>query len=161
MKHLLSSVLTIALFLFVGNSNVHAQTPLKSFDELIEALHTGKNVRLVIHYADCMLIDDNEIKEKSPDAVGGMPLDVYEYFAKGSIKNEKAFVVSSQTKLIENPKGAGFVYNYAKVRVDEDGKVTLTAAYLYPSDYSYLMNEKFFTEINTGENNGAAYFYSD
>lgn len=156
MRTLSASVLVLFLSSITG---LHAQKQLHSFAELISALNGGQSVRVVIHYGDCMLIDGNQIQEKSPDAVGGMPLDVYEYFAQGSIGNKQAFVVSSTSKLIQNPKGKGFVYNYAKIRVDEDGKVKLTANYLNPTDYSVLMDENFFTEINDGKNEGAAYFY--
>jgi hypothetical protein len=156
MKKLIFVLLFISGFLV---SEAFAQIQLKSFDDLVHALNTGKTVRAVIHYGDCMLIDDNEIQETSPDAVGGMDFDVYEYFARQSVRNEKAFVVSSAAKLIQNPTGEGFVYNYGKIRADEDGKVKITVNYVEPVDYTVLMDENFFTEINNGENKGAAYFY--
>jgi hypothetical protein len=153
----LVSLLLFASGIFI--SEAFAQTQLRNFDDLVHALNTGKTVRAVIHYGDCMLIDDNEIQESAPDAVGGMDFDVYEYIARQSVRNEKAFVVSSAAKLIQNPKGEGFVYNYGKIRADEDGKVKITVNYVNPTDYSVLMDENFFTEINDGNNKGAAYFY--
>ena len=67
------------------------------------SLKSGKQVRMVVYYNKCKLISDNEEKEKVPDAIGGMNLGVYEYFAKEAVKNKLAFVVASESKFIENP----------------------------------------------------------
>jgi len=97
---------------------------LKNFDELMAALNAGYNVKVVIHYGKCKLVTDNGVQDKSPDAIGGMTIDTYEYFApKAVCGNENASVVFSENKLIKNPKGKGFVYNYAKFRVEPTGKV--------------------------------------
>ena len=131
---------------------------LESFDQVMDALKQGKVVHAVFYYKDCQLISDNEIEEKSVDAIGGMKIDTWEYFAKGSIRNKEAFVVTSATKLIANPMGKGYVYNYVKLKIYESGKVKITANYVDSVTHEETMTENFFTEINAGEK-GAAHFF--
>ncbi|PKQ65454.1 hypothetical protein BZG02_00150 [Labilibaculum filiforme] len=132
---------------------------LESFEQLMDALKEGKTVKAVFYYKDCQLISDNEIEDKSVDAVGGMNFETWEFFAKGSIRNLEAFVVSSTSKLIANPLGDGYVYNYVKIKVKENGKVKITANYVDSVSHEETMSENFFTEINKGEV-GAAHFFA-
>jgi len=150
------------LFIFICGlllGSLKAQKQLKNFDELLQSLKSGKNVKMVVYYNKCKLIADNEEKEKVPDAIGGMQLNVYEYFAKESVKNKQAFLVASESKLIQNPKGDGFVYNYVKLRVSEDNKVKITAQYLDAKTFEVKMDENFFCEINDGKNDKGVYFF--
>jgi hypothetical protein len=148
----------VIFFLFISVIvSMQAETiQLLSFDELMNALKKGEIVRVVAHYGKCQLISGNEIQERVPDALGGMSIEVFEYFAKGSIRNEKAFVVFSQSSLINY---GGYIYNYAKFKVWEDGKVMITAQYADPNTFELQMDENFFGEINNGKNEGAIYFY--
>jgi hypothetical protein len=125
------------------------------------ALNSGKQVRMVIYYAKCQLISDNEIEEKVPVAVGGMNINVYEYFEKGAVRNDQAFIVFSESKLIRYPKGEGYVYNYVKVKITDDIKVKVTAEYLSPINFSVMMTENFFTSINDGKNEGGIILFSE
>jgi len=135
--------------------------PLKSFDELMIALREGKRVSVVIEYKKCQLISDNEIDEKVPDAIGGMEISTWEYFAKNAIRNDKAFVVTSESKLIERPREEGYVYNYVKLKVSDDNKVKVTARYLDAKTFEVYMDENFFGVIDDGKNEGGARFYCD
>jgi len=139
-------------------SSLNAQKQLKNFDELIQSLKSGKNINKVVFYKKCKLIADNEEKEKVPDAVAGMQQNVFEYFAKDAINNKQAFLVASESKLIQNPKGEGFVYNYVKMKVYEDNKVKITAQYLDAKTFEVKMDENFFCEINNGKNENGIYF---
>ncbi len=133
--------------------------PMKSFDELMEALNAGYEVRVVIHYAKCKLEIDGEIQESSPDAIGGMEIDVYEYFAPMTVYNKLAFVVNSKSKLIQNPLGEGYVYNYVKLKTYADNSVIVIAQYLDPLTYEVIMDEKFIGVINNGKNDEGVFFY--
>lgn len=151
-KLLLLSLLLIPGMLMAKNQK------LESFEQVMNALKQGKVVHAVFYYKDCQLISDNEIEDESVDAIGGMKIDTWEYFAKGSIRNKEAFVVTSATKLIANPKGKGYVYNYVKLKIYESGKVKITANYVHSVTHEETMTENFFTEINVGEK-GAAHFF--
>jgi hypothetical protein len=126
----------------------------------MDALNRGENVRTIIHYAKCTLILDNEIQKDSPDAISGLSIDTYEFFARKAVRNnEKAFLVFSANHFIQNPKGKGYVYYYGKVRVDEDGEIKITVSYVEPLTLEETMTEKFFTQINDGKNDGGVFFY--
>jgi hypothetical protein len=143
----------IAIFLFIIPFYSIAQQ-LGTFDELMSALKDGRKVTAVIHYAKFKLISDNEEQEKVPDAIGGMDLSTWEYFAPNAVKNKDAFVVFSENMLIKNPKGEGFVYDYVKVRISSDNKVKITAQYLETNSLSVKMDVNFFGILNDGKNDG-------
>lgn len=71
-----------------------SSSPIYSFQRLIEVLEAGGQVRAVFHYARCRLVIDGDTTQ-APDAVGGMDMDNFEYFAPQSVGNEMAFVSSS------------------------------------------------------------------
>ena len=148
---------TAVLHLFLLNVAAAQTTQLNNFDELMTALNTGESVRAVIHYGKCELIIDS-VSVEAPDAVGGMEFQTFEYFARMSIRNEKAYVTTSETVLIGHPY-YGYVYNYAKLRIYEDNFVQIIARYLDPKSYEVKMDETFTTIINDGNNEGAIYLY--
>lgn len=123
------------------------------------ALKAGKEIKAVFEYSKFRMISDNEEQEKVPDAIGGMELCTWEYFAANSVRNKEAFVVFSESKLIQNPKGDGFVYNYVKVRINSDNKVKITAQYVDSKTFEVKMDENFFGTINDGKNEGGATLY--
>lgn len=133
-----------------------APRPLESFDALMDALRGGHTVRVVADYGRCELIIDNE-PDQAPDAVGGMTIYAWEWFARGAVRNELAFVAFSHASLIEHPR-QGMVTNHVKFKVHEDGRVVISARYLDPVTFEETMFEKLFTTIARGDE-GAARFY--
>ncbi len=59
--------------------------PLTTTAEILAALTAGREVRAVFHYKNMTLVDDKGQTVAAPDAIGGMRLDTFEYFARGSI----------------------------------------------------------------------------
>ena len=149
--------LLLVVFWVIGSSAFAQGELLDSFDSLIEALKSGKEVRMVVDYGDSRLIAGNK-EEVAPRATGGMVVDTWEYFAENTIYNDQAFVVFSESKLIANPRGEGYVYNYVKIRVNADDSVRLIARYLQPLTLETLMDESFYTTVFDGSS-GAAKFY--
>ena len=147
----------VSSILFFYSLSFAQTTQLNNFGDLMDALNTGKSVRAVIHYGKCELIIDS-VAVEAPDAIGGMEFQTFEYFAKMSIRNEKAYVTTSETVLIGHPY-YGYVYNYAKLRIYEDNFVEIIARYLDPKSYEVKMDETFTTIINDGNNEGAIYLY--
>ncbi len=154
-------ITVIALLLLFAASLFAAPRQLTSYQKLEKALKTGSEVRVVIHYGECELYIEDEKVENSPDATGGMTLQPFEWFSAGLFGENPAYVVASKSVLIENPQGEGYVFNYAKIRINEKGDVTLIARYLDPETYEIRMEETFKTVLNNKKNKGAAYFYAD
>jgi len=117
---------------------------LVGFEELMESLTTGHEVRAVLRYGNCTL----DGAGPGPDAIGGMAVDTFEYFAEGVIGNDTAYVLFSETSFIS--VGANYVYDYVKVRVYEDLAVEVVAQYLDPVTFDVEMNETFDCPYDTG-----------
>jgi hypothetical protein len=153
-------LISFALIL-ASSAIVFAGEPVKNFADLMDALKKGQTVKVVIYYGKCQLISDNEIEDKSPDAIGGLTINTYEYFAAKSMHNENAFLATSETKLIQHPRTGNFVYNYVKIKITDDNKVQITAKYVDAKTYETVMDESFYTTINDGTNSGAFYLFKE
>lgn len=129
---------------------------LNSFDALLAALQKGETVRAVMHYGKCKLTVDGKT-EDGPNAVGGMPLLPFEYFAPMTIGNKRGFISCSETVLISKP--SGYVYNYVKMRIFDDNTVEINARYLTPGTFEVKMDETFSSPVNDGKNDAGVYFY--
>lgn len=148
---------TVMLYTFMTLTSFAQQ--LESFDELYKALLKGKEVRAVFHYAQCKMQVDS-VFETAPEAVGGMPVNSFEHFAKGVVRNPLAFLTFSETILISHPRH-GFIWNYVKCKVFEDNRVEINARYLTLKDYETVMNETFFGRINDGDNKEGVFFFKN
>jgi hypothetical protein len=154
---------TIILLALLTSSLSIAQKQIQNFDQLLEALKNGKSVKTVIYYGKCKLFSEGKEEEKSPDAIGGMRFDTYEYFDSSVFKGRvPSFVTTSQTILIKHPN-YGYVYNYVKIKVRKDNTIEITAQYLKPrwlsKKYKVIMDEIFKGTINDGTNDGSVSFY--
>jgi hypothetical protein len=136
------------LLLVLATSLALGAKPLRTFESLMDTLKGGNAVRVVVDYGQCKLLIDGK-EEKSPEAIGGMDWAAWEYFAKGVIRNEKAYVVSSHTQLIAHPR-YGHVHNYVRIRVFEDGEVNITARYLRTGTFEVVMDETFVGKLDKG-----------
>ena len=153
----------IATILFT--LTISAQTKLHSFDDVMNALKAGKSVKAVIYYGKCKLFSDGVEETESPNAIGGMRFDTYEYFDSSVFKGKQpSFITTSETILI-NQHHYGYVYNYVKIKVKADSSVEITARYLKPrkfsSKFKIVMDETFKSQINDGNNNGAVEFFAE
>lgn len=132
------------LILWLGllfTSLAGAQTPLADFAELMQELRAGRTVQLVADYSKTRAPGETSTNAEL-DAVGGMKLEAWEYFGRGVVRNERAYVASSKTVLIEHPS-RGFVYNYVRFRIFEDGEVEITARYLEPLTFQAVMESTY------------------
>jgi hypothetical protein len=144
---------------FVAAGRAEAQPqPLKTAAEIRGALSSGRQVRVVLHYKDMALVDEKGEPQKSPDALGGMDLATFEYFAAGAVGNKEGYFVASHTQLIRHPR-YGYVLNYVKLSVYDSGTVKIVAQYLSPTAYEVKMDETFTTTVADGTNKGAAVFF--
>lgn len=157
-KNVFMKKLILLLIICMPVISIAQTSELKSFDKIITSLKEGNKLQAVFYYQECELISDNEIVEKGVDAIGGMSIDTWEYFAEGVVRNKEAFVVSSSCQLIANPIGDGYVYNYVKLKIYASGKVKIAANYLNSVSYEQVMTENFFTIIFDGKE-GAAHFF--
>jgi hypothetical protein len=150
---------SILVTLFLLPIALHAQQRLLSFDDLLSALANGKNVRVVIHYAKCQLVIDS-VEQKAPDAIGGMDLSTFEYFAPGVVHPTKGYLASSKAVLIHHPRH-GYVQNYVRLRAYDDGTVEITARYLVPGTMEVVMDETFHGRLSAGNDDEGVSFFAN
>ncbi len=145
--------ITICILLIFSSHAFGQKKRIDSFTELYNNLIQGENVSVIIEYGKAILISDSGIT-KSIDAIGGMSLLPFEFFPKGSIRNEKAFISSSTTTLISHYR-YGTVYNYVKIRLYEDDTVEIIVNYFDSVTFAIKMKEMFRAQINSTNNGGA------
>jgi hypothetical protein len=75
------------------------------------------------HYAISKFVIDGK-EEKAPYAIGSIDLSKFEYFAKGSVWNDKAFISCSETVLISHPR-CSCVLNDVKLRIYDNDNLEL------------------------------------
>ena len=147
----------VALVLVAAGRAEAQPKPLKTAAEILAALSSGGQVRAVLHYKDMALVDEKGEAQKSPDAIGGMDLGTYEYFAAGAVGNKEGYIAAAHTQLIRHPR-YGYVLNYVKLSVYDSGTVKIVAQYLSPTTYEVKMDETF-TTVADGTTKGAAVFF--
>lgn len=147
----------LLLFFLLSQVIISQIKQITSFDELMNSLKNGYDVKVIVEYQKCRLFIDS-VEVNSVNAIGGMDISAFEYFSKGSIRNEKAYLVFSENVLISHRK-YGYVYNYVKFRVFEDNEVEITARYLKTDNYEVVMDEVFYCKINNGNNGEGISFY--
>ena len=131
---------------------------ITTFNDLMKALNNGEHVRVIIHYGKSMLEREEGVREPGPEAIGGMSIETYEYFAAGLIR-KKASVVFSESSFIQSPFRDGYVYNYVRFRIFEDNSVQVTAQYIDVKTFEVKMNQNYYTEINNRKNNGGLFLF--
>jgi len=138
----------IALLILAVFSSIAFAGPkqLTSFTAIMNHLKSGGKVNLVLDYGQMQLKVDNEVVE-SPKAIGGMTLEPWEFFEKGVVRNENAYVVSSETHMISSTR-YGFVFNYVRVRIYDNEKVEVNAKYVTTDYKQTVMDETFYGEIS-------------
>lgn len=151
--------LTLLLLSFLVPMAYAAPERLGTFDTLMSALKQGREVRVVIEYAKMKLTEEGK-EVAGPEAIGGMTIGEWEYFAKGVVRNTQPYVAFSETVLINHP-GYGWVQNYVRLRVFADGSVEVTAKYLKPADQTVVMDETFKGAIAGGKDDKGVAFFAE
>jgi len=157
---MLRIVVPILLMLLLASPSFSQTSRIITFGELMEALKSGGTVKSTFYYGRSDLFVAGKKADRSPDVIAGMTINIYEHTARNVVNNPKAYVVFSESKLIENPLGEGYVYTYVKVQVYEDGQVTVFVRYVNPVTFRNEMEQQFETTLYDGQNKAAgAYFF--
>ena len=129
-----------------------APTQILTYADLLAVLKGGGRVRAVFDYPKCDLAG-----KPGPNALGAMNLDTFEWFGAKVIGNPKAYIGASENHLIGLQ--SGFVYDYVRTRIFEDGKVTIDVKYLDPLTFAISVDETFTCKISDGTTEGGATFF--
>ena len=129
-----------------------APAQIVTFADLLAVLKGGGRVRAVFDYTRCDLAG-----KPGPNAIGAMSLDTFEWFGPKVVGNPKAYIGASENHLIGLQ--SGFVYDYVRTRIFEDGKVAIDVQYLDPQTFTISVDETFTCTISDGITEGGATFF--
>ncbi len=132
---------------------------ISSFSALMEALKSGHEVRVVIHYMRCRQEGRDADTTSVPDISASLNIGTWEFFNRQAIGNPMAFVVFSEHKLIAHSKKSKYLFNYGKIKVFEDNTAMVDARYLHPRTYKTMMKQQYRCSISDGSATGGIEFY--
>jgi hypothetical protein len=148
---------TLVFLLAVVTGAVAGPKRISDYGSLFAAAKAGHSIRIVVEYEKTLItVDGKEVP--APKAIGGVELDAWEWFDKGVVRNEKAYIATSHTVLISHPR-YGHVYNYVRFRIFEDGYVEITAKYLKPDTFEAVMEQVNKGAISSGKDQKAVSFF--
>jgi hypothetical protein len=153
----LSSLLVASTLLATAEARANVTTRLPNFTTLMQALKAGKNVRGIYTYSKCFIRSEDPAvpAEPGPNAIGGNTFATWEFFEKGMMGNANGFVSTSETVLITHRR-YGYIYNYGRTKILDNGDVELLIEYLDPKTFEVKMHEVIDCKMTTGH--GAEFF---
>ena len=96
------------------------------------ALETGRTLKVIIHFGNCHAIGTDKKAEDSPGIVTGFTVGSFDFFPKNSARNSKEFISLVSGNMNETLPGKGYVYNFLRLKIFEDGKVAITTSQINP-----------------------------
>lgn len=154
-----SSLLIVTTLLATVKAQADAPVRLPTFGTLMQALKAGKTVKGVYTYSRCFIRSEDPATpaEPAPNAIGGNTFVTWEFFEKGMMGNANGFVSTSETVLITHRR-YGYIYNYGRSKIFDNGNVELLIEYLDPKTFEVKMHEVIDCKMSPG--GGAAFFAS-
>jgi hypothetical protein len=119
---------------------------LADYDKIKNDLFNGKKLRFVFYYEKMSLYINGTLEPKSPNAVGGFDIDVFEYFGENVANNPVPYIAASSTVLIIHSR-YGIINNYGKLRIFENNKIEVGVVYIDVKSTSIVFEEKFNTTL--------------
>lgn len=131
------------------NSVSASSHELKSltYEEIRDALADGEDLRIIANYK-YMNIDTVPGQTNSVGEQTGFNTEHYQYFARMSIGNPVAYVITSYSIFTMHPT-FGPIYDYGKLRIYENESYELVIDYIKADDYTIIL-----TQRRTGSLNG-------
>lgn len=135
------------LLLWSIASVAFAYPVLNHYSALSDALAQGHEVRAILQLGECHT--ESKHAAKMNDHRGGMNFTQFNQYAISQDGKMIPIIATSVNMLVHSEK-YGPVFNYVRLRVLEDGRVTLLSEFLQPQNYSVLSTTTFECNINKG-----------
>jgi hypothetical protein len=100
-----------------------------TFEQIKTLLFAGKKIRIVFDYQKLSHYINNELQEKSTNAVNGLSIEDYEYFSVNVVQNPIPYIATSSAVLVTHAR-YGIIYNYGKIRIYEDDRIEISVIYI-------------------------------
>jgi len=112
------------------------------FEQIKNDLFNGNKLRFIFDYQKMNLYINGELQPKSPNAVGGFDIDLYEYFGLFVANNPVPYIAASSNALIIHSR-YGIIYNYGKLRIYEDNRIEVGVVYIDVKSTNIVFQEIF------------------
>ncbi|CAF0902574.1 unnamed protein product [Brachionus calyciflorus] len=118
---------------------------MANYKQIKEDLFNGKKLRFIFYYQKMNLYLNNTLI-RSPNAVGGFDIDIFEYFGVNVTGNPIEYIASSTTALITHSR-YGIINNYGKIRIYEDNRIEVGVVYIDVKTTDIVFQETFNTTL--------------
>lgn len=134
---------------------------LTSYDQLLQSLHAGEDVRAIIYYGKCAVKAGGKAAVNPADGADSrFNFNIYSHYKVVVDKQEKYTIATSNTILTEHAV-FGPVYAYGRLRVFEDNSAEFHAAYYDPKTYEVKGGADWICQLSNGADNNGINLYSD
>lgn len=160
-----AAIAAVAAVALSATSVVAFGVPLTTFDDLYGALASGSSVRAISNYSQCTFFPNSSddagapVGEWGPRAVGGTSIGTFEAFFDPRF-GPVPFLAFSDSTLIQNYQGVGFIHDFVKTTVLSNGTVWITVQYIDALTYNVTMTESFVCAITSPAVAGGVSFYN-
>lgn len=127
-------------------ANEENNNSLADYNKIKNDLFNGKKLRFIFHYEKMNLYINETLEPKSPDAVGGFDIDIFEYFGQFVANNPVPYIAASSTALIIHSR-YGIINNYGKLRIYENNVIEVGVVYIDVKSTNIVFQEKFNTTL--------------
>jgi hypothetical protein len=125
------------------DENLYKAKRLKGdFEQIKSDLFSGNKLRFIIDYEKMNLYMNGTLQAKSPNAVGGFEIDIFEYFGPFVANNPIPYIAASSNAMIIHSR-YGVIYNYGKLRIYENNRFEVGVVYIDVKSTNIVFQETF------------------
>lgn len=137
----------IAFVLLCGVGSVYANTiQLSSFDQLVDSLRQGDDVKAVISLDDCQKVGQSTKSNSLSGAFVRVNFNVFNYY---KIKDEgkNNFAVATSTAMLIEHSALGPVQTYSRIRIWDDNSISMHVSYYDPRNYDLKLSSDYLCHL--------------
>lgn len=159
MKKILTTLFPLTLLITTAHAS---PSTLTTYDQLLQALHQGENVRAIINLDKCTNKSKTKTAAENPDVTGAftrMDFKLFSYYKIPVDKQTMRYTIATSYSTLTEHRTLGLVYGYARLRVFDDGSAEFHVANYDPKTFEQKAEMNFICHLSNGvEDNGVALY---
>ncbi|VVC75807.1 hypothetical protein AQUSIP_11040 [Aquicella siphonis] len=137
-----------------------ASQALTSYDQLLQALHQGDDVKAIVYFDKCVLKPLPGIKMlKAESDTGGtstrINFSIFSHYKVKTDAGQERYVIATSNTILTEHAALGLVHAYGRLRVYEDNSAEFHAAYYDAKTYALKGGANYLCRISSGADDGA------
>ena len=148
----------IALLTLCAGSAQAASKNLMTYDQLLQAVQQGDDVRAIINFDKCTLkkAEGKSVADTSVDTSGTSSRINFTIFShyKVPVNNQEKFTIATSQTILTEHRVFGPVYAYGRLRVFEDNTGEFHSAYYDPKTYELKGAANYICRLGNGVDQG-------